>query len=304
MFLFTLYRIIKFAIQGFWRNFWLSIATITVMALALISINFLLILNITANSALDVIQNKIDISIYFKNDTDENIILEAKNMLSGLTQVESVGYITKDEALDMFRQKHKNDRLILEALEETGGNPLEDTLKIRSKNISDYQAILDIIDNSKYNQYILDKNFDDHKDFINRVHSISGIINAIGIIVIFIFIMISILIVFNTIKLNIYAHKEEISVMKYVGANNFFITSPFILEGVAYSIISFIISSIVIYFSIGFVHPYIMNYFQGEINIQSYLMGNLILIFGTELLISIILTVLASAVAIRRYLRV
>jgi|SRR3989344_2914897 len=304
MILFTFYRIIKFAFQGFWRNFWLSVVTISVVALALISINFLLILNITAKSAVNIVQDRIDISVYFKNDTDEGIIIEAKNRLSTMTQVEKVEYISKDEALDDFRKKHKDNRTILEAIEETGDNPLVGTLKIKSKNLEDYQTILDFINNSKYNQYILDKNFDDHKSFINQIHYISGIINKLGIFIVIIFALISILIVFNTIKLTIYAHKEEIQVMKYVGANNFFIISPYILEGILYSVISFIISSFVVYFAIDLVQPYIIAYFQNSIDLKAYLAQNGLFIFGSELLGSAMLTVLASAVAIRRYLRV
>ena len=124
MFLFTLYRILKFAIQGFWRNFWLSVVTISVIVLALVSINFLLILNVSANSAVEYVQDKIDISIYFKNDVDESIIIEAKNRIETLSQVEKIDYISKDRAIDDFRQKHKNDRFILEALEAAGENPL------------------------------------------------------------------------------------------------------------------------------------------------------------------------------------
>lgn len=304
MFIFTFYRIIKFAIQGFWRNIWLSLITISMMILALISMNFLFVLNVMAKSAVKLVQERIDMSVYFKDDTDESIIKEVKNKLLTLAEVERVEYTSKDEALEEFRKKHKSDRLILEALEETGGNPLVGTLKIKSKNISDYQVILDFIDNSKYNQYVSDKNFDDHKDFTNQIYSISRTINTIGIILFSIFSAISILIVFNTIKLNIYAHREEIAVMKYVGASNFFITSPYILEAIIYSCISFILSTLIMFFSIDFIQPYIVDYFQGAINLPLYFINNSIIIFGSELGVSILLTILASALAVRKYLKV
>ena len=109
--------------------------TISVIVLALVSINFLLILNVSANSAVEYVQDKIDISIYFKNDVDESIIIEAKNRIETLSQVEKIDYISKDRAIDDFRQKHKNDRFILEALEAAGENPLVGSLKIKSRNM-------------------------------------------------------------------------------------------------------------------------------------------------------------------------
>ncbi|KKQ55069.1 MAG: hypothetical protein US74_C0043G0007 [Parcubacteria group bacterium GW2011_GWA2_38_13] len=304
MFLFTLYRILKFAIQGFWRNFWLSVVTISVIVLALVSINFLLILNVSANSAVEYVQDKIDISIYFKNDVDESIIIEAKNRIETLSQVEKIDYISKDRAIDDFRQKHKNDRFILEALEAAGENPLVGSLKIKSRNIDDYQMIMYFINSSKYDQYIYDKNFDDHKSFINQIHNISKIINTVGIIVVLIFVIISILIVFNTIRLTIYAHKDEIAVMKYVGASNFFITSPYFFEGILYSIISFVISIFIFYFLINSIQPITIKYFQGMIDIKAFISDNGLYIFGSEFIGTALLTVFASAIAIRRYLRV
>lgn len=304
MFIFTIYRVIKFASQGFFRNFWLSIVTISVIVLAFISINILIIINIIASSATQYIQNKIDMSVYFKNDVDEQTILEVKNSLETLSQVEKVDYVSKNSALEYFRNKHKYNTIILESLEEIGENPLSGTLKVKSKNMSDYPVIMDYLNNSKYNVYILDKNFNDNKSFIERIDIIASSINKFGAGAIVIFTIISILIVFNTIKLTMYAQREEIAIMKFVGASNFFISSPYIIESMFYSLCAFAISTFILFSSMNIIQPYVVNYFQGMLDLKILLFKNLHMIFGSELIGVVILNIMASTIAVRRYLKV
>ena len=303
--LFTFYRIIKFAFQGFFRNIWLSLITVSVIILAFISINFIISLNIISSSAVNLVQNRVDVSVYFKSDTDESIILEAKNSFSELSQVENIDYISKEEALDSFRKSHKDDISVLESLEELEGNPLMGTLKIKAKDVNEYPLILDFINNSKYDSYILDKNFDDHKVFINSIGTISKNITKFGIAASIIFALISILIVFNTIKLTIYSQREEIAIMRLVGANNYFISSPFICESVLYTIFAFIGALLILFPASNFIQPYLASYFNESIvNLRQYFFDNLWLIFGSEFMGMIFLNSLASIIAVRKYLKV
>lgn len=306
MFLISFYRIFKFAGQGFWRNFWLSIVTISIIILTFISINFIIILNFVTNKTIETVQDKVDVSIYFGTETNENKILEVRNFLESLGQVKEITYIPREEALDKFRLRHKSDSSILKVLEELDKNPLSAVVVVKAKNVSDYPEIISILDNSQYSkELILDKNFEDHQKFIKQIDSISKKINTTVILMAAIFTVIAMLIVFNTIRVAIYTHREEIAIMKLVGANNSFVIFPFIIEGVIYAIFSCLISIAIIYPFLNLIQPHLIKFFGGmEINLVKHFKENFLMIFGPQLLGIIILNTISSGIAVRKYLKV
>jgi len=301
----SIYRVFIFAWQSFWRNIWLSVVTITIIVLTFISINFLIVVNIISNAATDIIKNKVDVSLYFKPDIIEPQVLEVKTYLSSLTQVKEINYVSQQEALEKFRQLHRQDSVIIESLEELEQNPIGATLQIKAKNIEDYPAIMDVLNNSKYNDLILDKNFDDHQAYISKIKNLSDNIKRIGFLASGIFILIALLIVFNTIRIAIYTHQQEIGVMKLVGATNWFIRSPFLLEAIFYGVIACIISIAIVYPLLNFIQPHLNQFFlTEEFNLTEHFNKNFWQIFGLELLIVIFLNMVSSSIAIRRYLKV
>src|SRR3989344_5016843 len=301
----SLSRILLFTWQSFWRNFWLSLVTITVIGLTFISINFLIIMNVATDSALKIVRQKVDVSIYFKNDTGETKIQEVQTFLSSLTQVDSVRLITQNEALESFRQLHKDDPVIIQSLEELSTNPLGSTLVVKAKDTNEYAAIIAALEGSEFNDLILRKNFDDHKKYIEQINSFAANIRLVGIISTVVFSVIALLIVFNTIRVAVYTHRREIGIMKLVGATNWFISSPFLLESVLYGLLSALVAVPLIYLMLNFSQPYLNAFFQsGEVNLVGYFNKNFWKIFGLETLAIITLSMLSSAVAIRRYLKV
>lgn len=305
MFVVSSYRIFKFAWQSFWRNIWLSIVTITVIVLTFVSINFLVVLKVVTDSIISSVQERINVSIFFKPEIKEAEVLEVKTYLDSLSQVDSITYISADQALSDFRQLHKDDTTILESLEELELNPLGATLNVKTKKLTDYSSVLEVLDNSKYKDWILTKNFDDHKEYINRINQVSSNIQGIGLALTALFIFIAILIVFNTIRIAIYTHREEIAIMKLVGASNNFIRSPFIIEAVFDGIIACLIAIALLFPVLNFIQPYLSSTFIGvDLNITNYFRNNFFAIFGLELLIITLLNILSSGIAIRRYLEV
>ena len=161
------------------------------------------------------------------------------------------------------------------------------------------------MDNSKYNQLILDKNFDDHKVYIEKIKSLSDNLKKIGFSLSAVFILIASLIVFNTIRVAIYTHRQEIAVMKLVGATNWFVQGPFLLEAIFYGVIACVLAIIIVYPLIGFVQPHLNNFFlTEEFSLINYFNDNFWLTFGLELLAVILLNIISSSIAIRRYLKV
>lgn len=296
-------HVIIFAWQSFWRNIWLSLVTITIVVLALISINTLIVLNVIIDKSISIIQDKVDVSIYFQPGTTESQVQEAQTYISALPQVQDVSYVSAQENMLEFRKKHQYDQIILDSLDELAENPLTATLVIKAQSVNDYQTIISEFDASRYSSLAMKKNFADHQLSIARIQSISTSVNKVGLVVSGLFVLISVLIVFNTIRIAIYTHQQEINIMKLVGAANWFIRGPFLLESIMYGVIGSVITVMLMYPLLRLIQPYVFSFFGAQFDVVAYYQHNLILIAGSQLVIILILTILSSYIAIRRYLR-
>lgn len=301
------YRTIKFAVQGFWRNIWLSVVTVIILVLTLLSISIVWGTNVVASQAIASIKDKVDVSVYFKPEVKADQVLAIQYRLEDMSQVKSVQYVSPEDALAKFKEAHKNDPVILESLNELKDNPLGATLIIKANNIDDYPEILKVLDDPNYSNLIYeeDKSFEDSKSVITRLSDISHKVGKIGLVISGVFIIITILIVFNTVRINIYTHREEIGIMKLVGATNWFIRSPFLLESVLYGIISAGIAIAIFYPLLGVISPQVSNFFEGyNFNLINYFNSHFWLFLGFLILCAVLLSVVSSAVAIGKYLKV
>ncbi|XOU94992.1 MAG: cell division protein FtsX [Candidatus Kerfeldbacteria bacterium] len=298
-------RTIKFALQGFIRNIWLSIVTIIILILMIFSVTMVAGINFVAEKAIDSVKEKVDVSVYFKPDALEEDIINVQYRLESLSEVKEVNYISKSVALDNFKEKHKDDEIILESINELDENPLSATLVIKANTIDDYPNILTVLENPDYTAIISDRNFDNNESVINRLSELSNQLERIGIIVSIVFIIIAILIVFNTIRINIYTHREEIGIMKLVGATNWFVRAPFLVESMLYAVLSVAITLALLYPLLSVITPQVNIFFEGyNLDIISYFNTNLIQIIAWQLAFVIVLNIISSSIAIGRYLRV
>lgn len=298
-------RTIKFALQGFLRNIWLSVVTIIILILMIFSVTMVAGINFVAEKAIDSVKEKVDVSVYFKPDAAEEDIINVQNRLESLSEVKEIEYISKEVALDNFKEKHKDDSVILESINELDKNPLSATLVIKANTIDDYPNILTVLENPDYSVIISDRNFDDNESVISRLSELSNQLERIGIIVSIVFIIIAILIVFNTIRINIYTHREEIGIMKLVGATNWFVRAPFLVESMLYAVLSVAITLALLYPLLGVIAPQINDFFEGyNLDIISYFNDNLLQIIAWQLAFVIVLNIISSSIAIGRYLRV
>jgi cell division transport system permease protein len=304
MFVF-IYRSIKFAFQSFFRNFWLSVVTIVILVLTIFSVTTVAGINYIAEKAIESVKDKVDVSVYFKPEVESSEVINVRYRLEELSAVKEVIYVSREEALDRFRERHQDDPVILESIDQLEENPLSATLVIKANNIDDYQSILSFLDNPKYDELIQDKNFDDNENVINQLSTISNKIENIGIIVSVIFVVIAVLIVFNTIRINIYTHREEIGIMKLVGATNWFVRAPFLVESLIYAVLAVIICLAILYPLLGVVAPQVNNFFEGyNLDLVSYFNSNFWQIIGWQLAFAVLLSILSSSIAVGKYLRV
>ncbi len=298
-------RIIKFALQDFFRNFWLSLITITILVLLLLSVNVLIVLNLLTDNVMSMIHERIDVSVYIKPSADDTEALAFKAMLDGMDEVKETVFISRDQALKDFKDKHKDDPKIIESLDEIGKNPLGATLVIKANKPSDYANILSRIEGSSYNDIINDMNYDDHKIIINRLDSIAEKVKTFMFYLSGFFAVIAGIIVFNTIRVAIYTQRDAIGIMKLVGASNWFVKMPFVAQSAIYAVVAGALIIAIFYPALILIQPYLSSFFDtADINILAYFHDNFALVFGKQMGYVLALNVAASFIAIGRYLRV
>lgn len=301
----SLWRVVKFGFKNFWRNIWLSFATTLIMVLTLFSISLLIVLNLYGDLIIQDIKNKIDVTVFFKENTAELQIQELSHVLETMDEIEEIKYVSKDEALKIFQEKHGDNPLILSSIAELDDNPLRATLVIRAKNPENYDQIANFLDSERHKPIIEKFNFDDNKEIISKISSTLSIIRRVGIGISVIFCIVVLVVMFNTIRMTIYTEKDEISIMRLVGATNSFIQIPYIIEGMLYGIFASVISTIIIYPLIAHFSPKINEFFQiTNIDTSIFISENLLFIIGAQMFLGVFLGVVSSLIAIRKYLSV
>lgn len=298
----ALFRVFKYGFQNFYRNGWLSTATIAVMCLALSVFLGLIIFGVVAQSALISIQDKIDISVYFKSDTGEDDILKIKRSLESLSEIKGVEYISRSKALETFTTQHKNEETIAQALRELEDNPLSASLNVKANNVKDYGAIASYLKNDAFTPLIEKVSYAQNQVVIDRLASIITLSNQSGLGLGAFLSLVAGLVIFNTIRLAIYSNREEIGIMRFVGASNNFIRGPYLVVGLMYGVLAACITLILAFPVIAFVSPYLQILIPAA-NLKGYYLTHFAGLLGYQLLFGVALGVCSSFVSIRRYLK-
>lgn len=309
MFWINIKRIIRSGFFSFWRNGFVSLSSILVMIVTLSVIGATIFSGAVLGSVLNQIKDKVDINVYFIRGAEEKDILSLKADLERLSEVlPPVLYMSKEDSLADFKKRHQNDQFTLQALDELGDNPLGATLNIKAKDPSQYQSIADFLKNrntlTSDGTNIIDKvNYYQNKDAIDRLTSIMNSANKLGFALTLFLIIISVLITFNTIRLVIYMSRDEISVMRLVGASKNYIRGPFFVAGALYGFISAILTLIVFYPITLWLGSTTENFFVG-LNLFSYYTANFGQIFLIITLSGVFIGAISSFLAVRKYLKV
>lgn len=301
------WRALKFAFQNFWRNIWLSIVTVLILVLTVFLVTTIAGTKVIADQAIASIRSRVDVAVYFKKDVAAERATVVENRLRELPEVKAVRYISSDEALDRFREKNKDNPTVLQALETLGENPLSASLIIEAEHIEDFPQILKVFDDPALGELVEDREQDLAAStlVIERLRSITDNIETAGIVLSIVFLAIAVLMVFNTIRITIYTYREEIGIMKLVGASNAFIRAPFVIESLLYAILACVVTmALFLPFLNGFA-PFFDRFFEGyNIDLVGYFNQHFFRIFGMQLLAVSVLCMFSSSIAISRYLRV
>ncbi|NTU99071.1 FtsX-like permease family protein [Candidatus Falkowbacteria bacterium] len=246
----------------------------------------------------------IDITLDIKSSAGESEILALKGQVANLDRVKSAEYISKADAIEAFRKEHENDPDILQALRELNVNPLGASIVIKPKDIDQYDNL--ITDLNKIENPIIDgRNFDNPKAMLDKINAVAKKIEQVGVFVSLIFVLITILVVYNSIRVTIYTHQKEIKVMRLVGASNWFIRAPFLISSIIYTFIGMTATLLLFFPLLNLFQPYLQYFFNGyHLDLVSYFRLNFVNVFGLEFAVACFVNLLASFVAVRKYSRV
>lgn len=300
-------RIVRAGAVGFWRNAFVSLASVFVMTIALFVIGAVMMVDQLLGASLAEIESKVDINVYFNINAAEADMQALKTRLEALPEVTEVSFTSREEALAAFYERHQGDELTIQALEELGENPLGASLSIRASDTSQYESIARFLDEQRSQETpqapVIDRvNFVKNKEAIEKLTSIVRVVEKASLFTLAVLVAAAILITFNTIRLAIFTAREEIAVMRLVGASNMFIRGPFMLQGVLYGVAAGLIAIIIMYPILYWLGPGTQSFFN--FNLFHYFLSNFAYVFSVVVGTGIVLGLISSGWAISRYLRI
>lgn len=300
-------RIVRAGFVGFWRNMYVSLASIFVMVVALFVIGSTMFIEQLLTSSLSGLQSKVDINVYFVPTASQEDIDGLRNAVSALPDVAKVTYLSREDALENYRDRNRNNEIAMQALDELGENPLGATIAIQAKETSQYESIARFLEEQRerasVGQPVIEEiNYARNKESIDRLTSIIAAVERAGFVTMVVLLLAAILISFNTIRLAIYTAREEIGIMRLVGASNAFIRGPFMLQGVMYGVVSGVLALLVMYPILVWLGPSTELYFG--LNLFSYFIDNFTYFFTSLVGIGVAIGFVSSTLAVARYLRV
>lgn len=298
-------RVIKFALRDIARNVWLSAATVSVLVLTLLSVNILVSINFLGRSALDAIRSKVDISVHFKPGIEDARVQSVKIALLSLPEVRDAVLIPPAEVLQQFSEMYGRDAAVLESLGEVGENPFGPTLVVKARDISGFPKILETLKEPAFTDLVEESDYDDRQEIITRIGSVAGRIEMFGLAASVVFFFITLLIVFNTIRVSIYARREEIGMMRLVGASDWFIRGPFYVQAVVWSLMAVAVSLVVIWPALHFSQPYLSRFFGGDsADLLGFYQADFLRVIGLQTAALALMAIVTTKAATARYLRV
>ena len=308
MFWTKLKRILRTGFFNFWRDSTVSLASVLVMMVTLLVIGLISFSSAILDTTLTELRNKIDINVTFITSANEEDILDIKHTIESLPEVLLVTYVSRDEALALFKARHSSDQSILSALDELGENPLGAVLNIRARDPSQYASVAEFLESgdvlSSAGLTIIDRiNYFQNKVAIDKLTRIIASADRLGFALALFFAIISVLIAFNTIRLTIYLARDEISVMRLVGASTTYIRGPFVVVGIIYGVVAGLLTLLLLLPLTYWLGSTTESFFIG-FNIFSYYLRHFLEIAFIVMVSGVFIGALSSALAIRKYLKI
>jgi len=299
----SLKRIFRSAWQSFSRDGGSIAANIFILVMTVSVITSLFLFKDISQFLIYSLEEKVDVSVYFKYEVPEEDILDVRDDIFKISEVKEVEYVSKEEALEVFTERHKDDPLLMESLAEVGTNPFLAALNIKAYQASQYQSVVAFLEGADFTDSIEKIDYHERKPVIDRIFSLTSTLNKFGIAISLILVIVAILVAFNTIRLAIYNSREEIKIQRLVGASNWFIRGPFLAQGVISGLFAALIC-LLLFTILTFAFNSTAKSLFSDLDLFSLFVANFWVILLIQLVSGIGLGIVSSFIAIRRYLKV
>lgn len=293
-------RICKMALISLWRNRLLSLATTIIIILALFIISIFSLTTVFVNKSSQVLRDKVNLTVYLKDSDSDDQVSALKDIISARPEVTSINYVSKEMALSRWQESTQNDQSLQNVISETE-NPLPRSFEVKTSTPEQIETVANFLDNEDYAPLIEKINYKDTKDIIDRLVKITTFVRSIGWSLSGLFLLISILIVYNTVRLTIYIRSDEIEIMRLVGASDLYVRGPFVVEGTVYGLVGAIVASILFYVLARVtINP--AESYLGVAGLSTTLTASVWIIIAAIIVIGILMGAFCSFLAMRRYL--
>ncbi len=305
--LITLGRIIRTGMVNFVRGLWLAIAAMAIMIITLTIILFSVIVNATFGNTVAQITDKINISLYLKDDVTPAQTKDLVRKLEAQPSVASVTYLTKEQARQEYMKQNAGNEALLQAISETN-NPLPATVQIKPVDLNQINQIRSFVEQPDIAKLQSDPASDsgDRRAAIDKITHATNIMRRAGVVAVLVFAFISVLIIFNTIQMAIFNRRDEIQIMRLLGASTTYIRGPFVVESIIYGILSAIASVLIINAIFVTASSSLQATSFGLLDItysQKFFESHYWLLLAVQLGLGILIGAASSIIATRRYLK-
>lgn len=298
-------RVLKYAVKDFVRNIWLSATTILILTLTLVSVQVLLAVNVAGRIALDELESRVDLRIQFRPAVAEAEVDAVRVQLLQRPEVAGVEQFARAQVLEEFEAAHRGSPEILEALSELGENPFGPELRVRVRRPEDLPAVARITDEPTLKDRVAETSAVERAALVERLTALTSRLRLAGIALSGLSFLVTLLIIINAMRIATYARREEVGIMKLVGATNWFVRTPFLIMGVLASAIAVVLVQAITFPALSAFQPTVVEFLGSRgVDIATFFLDHGWTIALAEFLGLSILTVIVSTIAIRRYLRV
>ena len=304
-------RVMKYGTKGFGRNIWLSTAATVVMAVTLIILFVTIVASVILTSTAELMKDKIDITIYFKPNTSREVLTDLENRIKEDPNIKSVETATSEEEYEKFLQENEGSESITGIMDDEMTQLMIDkmqaTMRVKVYDVDNLDSVKKIVDEDELFTANTDKEkaptYDVNRAEISTITSWARIARTGGIIFAAVFLVISVLIIFSTIRMAIFSRREEIYMMKLVGADKGFIRGPFLVEAEICGVIAGVVAGTISYFGFEVLSPKLENYGIDISQISNVLESNqLILVFLIFIILGALIGRISAHLAVSKYL--
>lgn len=306
MFFTQLKRVFRSGLVNVIRNSFVSFSVIFVMTVSLFIVGLSLLSGQVMEDVTEELRNKVDVTVYFVSGTPEEQIFTFRDKLQELEQVKEVTYVSQAAALEEYRKRHENDFDILRGLDILETNPFRARISIRAQESGDFETIARFLENedvlSSEPTTTIDKvDYYQNRDIIMRLSSVVKTATLFSQLVIGLLIFISFLIIFNIIRLIMYLGREEVKVMRLIGAQDWYVRMPFLISGAIYGLLGSVIAVILLYPVSYWLSPAVERFFGGP-GLYAQYVSQFSLLTLTLIAIGVLVGIISSYLSTRRYL--